>query len=218
MKKLGWSAIFLLFSVVEVQVQAADEEAVVIEVRKNIALSKNEKIYKNYFINGGANFGLGKGAIVDVLRRLPIHDPLKNASIGDLRVKVGELEIIHSEDKLSIARQVIQESPENRPILDYEAVMVGDRLDLKTLRQPHKEEKKVALLAHPNKAQNLIKEGEQHLATLSNLKSSAKPTPQQPVKSADRQVASLPGHPKEMAKAPRKTVAKKKVMLKKKNS
>jgi hypothetical protein len=111
--------LFLLCSVMEVQVQAAETEAVVIEVRKTISMSKNDKVYKNYFINGGELLGLKKGTIVDVLRRLPMHDPIKNISIGDLRVKVGEIEIIHSDALLSVARLISQDSPENRPVLDY---------------------------------------------------------------------------------------------------
>jgi hypothetical protein len=188
MKRIHFTILFLFFSVIEVQVQAQENEAVVIEVRKNISLSKNDKVYKNFFINGGENLGLKKGHTVEVLRRVPFHDPLKNISVGDIRVKVGELEIIHSEKNLSVAKLISQESSENRPVLDYEAVMVGDRLDLGTIRAPKKMEtpdvnaavvvpvmneipgEKVALLNRSDKAKRLMKEGEQHLETLADLK------------------------------------------------
>lgn len=188
MKRINFTLLFLFFSVIEVQVQAAESEAVIIEVRKNISLSKNDKVYKNFYINGGENFGLKKGNIVDVLRRVPFHDPLKNISVGDIRIKVGELEIIHSERNLSVAKLISQESSENRPVLDYEAVMVGDRLDLVSIRAPKKMEtpdvnaaavvpalseipgEKMALLNRSDKAKRLMKEGEQHLETLADLK------------------------------------------------
>lgn len=217
--------LFLLCSVMEVQVQAAETEAVVIEVRKTISMSKNDKVYKNYFINGGELLGLKKGTIVDVLRRLPLHDPIKNISIGDLRVKVGEIEIIHADTLLSVARLISQDSPENRPVLDYEAVMVGDRLDLASVRTPKKavtvnvdsagvptelEGEKVALLSRSDKAKSLIKEGEQHLETLANLKMKTNTK-----SSASRQVASV-ANEKASEKATKKASPSKKPMLKKK--
>lgn len=193
MKKIHLPILFLLFSVLEVQVQAADGEAVVIEVKKNIQLSKIEKVYKNFFINGGENLGLKKGHIVDVLRRVPFHDPLKNISVGDIRVKVGELEIIHADGQLSVARQIGLEDPENRPVLDYEAVMVGDRLDLASSRAP----KKMALLNPPNEAKQLMKEGEQNLKMLVNSKST-------------RKIASVEQVPSKKQKIAKKSVPQKK--------
>lgn len=177
MKKIGFYFLFVFFSVIEVRAQVDAGEAVVIEVRKNTNLFKKEKVFKNFFINGGQNLGLKLGMHVDVTRRLPVHDPLKNASIGDLKVKVGTLEIIHSESKISVARLVSYDSMEKRPLLDYEAIMVGDRLDLESLRaapvvkdedSPAKslEGEKVALLKTQSKAEKLIQEGERHLANL----------------------------------------------------
>ena len=174
MSKFGFCFFFIFFSIIEVR---AEGEAVVIEVRKNTSLSKKEKVFKNFFINGGMNLGLKAGSHVDVMRRLPVHDPIKNASIGDLRVKVGTLEIIHSEDKLSVAKLVTYESMEKRPLLDYEAVMVGDRLDLGSMRAAPApqidaqiaiplESEKVALLKGKTRAEKLIQEGERSLATL----------------------------------------------------
>lgn len=169
--------IFMMCSIVEVQVKAAEAEAVIIEVRKNLPLTKQEKVYKNYFINGGTQLGLNKGTVVDVLRRLPVHDPLKNSAIGDLRVKVGELEIIHADAKISVGRILSLNSPEDRPILDYEALMIGDRLDLSTIKAAAKSPtaqlqaidpqlQQIALLDKKTSAQELVAEGKRHLASL----------------------------------------------------
>ncbi len=170
MNKMSVVFLFLFFSVIEVRAQ----EAVVIEVRKNTNLSKKDKVFKNYFINGGENLGLKPGSHVDVMRRLPMHDPIKNASVGDLRVKVGTVEIIHSEEKLSVAKLVNYDSMETRPLLDFEAVMVGDRLELSSIRAAPAaaapvnalEGEKVALLKAQSKAEKLIREGERSLASL----------------------------------------------------
>jgi hypothetical protein len=186
MKRIHLPILFLLFSVIEVQVQAADKEAVIIEVRKTIPMTKAEKVFKHYFINGGENLGLKKGSTIDVLRRIPFHDPIKNVSVGDIRVKVGEIEIIHSEATLSVARQTTLENPETRPVLDYEAVMVGDRLDLGTIRDA----KKVALLKAPNEAKQLIKEGERNLRMLASVSTNdSKPVVSKKQKSQKKSVS-----------------------------
>jgi hypothetical protein len=77
------------------------------------------------------------------------------------------------------------ENPENRPVLDYEAVMVGDRLDLTSTRAP----KKMALLNPPNEAKQLMKEGEQNLQMLVNSKSTRKIASVEPVTSKKQKLA-----------------------------
>ena len=165
MKLIKLPLLFFFFSTIEVQrVQAAEKEAVVIDVRKNVALSKNDKVYRNYYINVGAQRGLKKGSIVDVVRRLPLHDPLRNTSVGDLKVKVAELEIIFGDEYLSIARVSKLESPEDRPLLDVDAVMIGDRLDLASIKNPPAPvlpTENVALLTPKNEAKLSQQEGEQ---------------------------------------------------------
>ena len=114
---------------------ATEKEAVVIEVRKKVKLHKTEVVYPDYFISGGGKMGLDKGALVSVVRRVPVHDPFQNASIGDFRIKVADVEIIHSDREKSVARLVGIDRHRERPMVRYDTVMVGDRLDLTTLRR-----------------------------------------------------------------------------------
>lgn len=109
-------------------------DAVVIEVRKKVKLHHLEKVYSDYFIKGGRKMGLDKGVLVSVVRRLPVHDPFENASAGDFHVKVADIEIIHADADKSIGRLVEIDRREARPMLTYDAVMIGDRLDLDSLR------------------------------------------------------------------------------------
>lgn len=106
----------------------------VIEVRKRLAMSNSEKNYKEFFINGGSRHGLSEGKWVSVERRVPVHDPFLNSSIGDMYVPVGELELIKVTSDLSVARLLEIKDPYFRPILEFDAIMLGDRLDLSTLR------------------------------------------------------------------------------------
>lgn len=110
------------------------DEAVVIEVRKKVKLHDLERVYADYFIKGGRGLGLEKGVLVSVVRRVPVHDPFENASVGDFKVKVADLEIIHADADKCIGRLVEIDRREARPMLTYDAVMIGDRLDLDSLR------------------------------------------------------------------------------------
>lgn len=112
----------------------ARDEAVIIEVRKKLKLHDSERVYPDFFIKGGRSKGLVKGQLVSVIRRVPVHDPLNDSSIGDFHVKVADLEIIEADDDKSIGRLVEIDRREARPMLTYDAVMIGDRLDLDTLR------------------------------------------------------------------------------------
>ena len=113
---------------------AAQSEAVVIEVRKKVKLHESERVYADYFIRGGSELGLTEGTLVSVKRRVPVHDPFDNKSVGDFYVKVADLEIIHSDNDKSIGRLVEIDRREARPMLTYDSVMIGDRLDLTTMR------------------------------------------------------------------------------------
>jgi hypothetical protein len=129
--------IFSLFLCPQLFAQAPAQnrsEAVVIEVRKKLKLHDSERVYPDFFIKGGTKLGLNKGAIVSVVRRVPVHDPLTNSSIGDFRVQVADLEIIEADGDKSIGRLVQIDRREARPMLTYDAVMIGDRLDLDSIR------------------------------------------------------------------------------------
>lgn len=113
---------------------ALETEAVVIEVRKKVKLHKTERVYSDYFIRGGSKLGLSAGVLVSVVRRISVHDPFQNSSIGDFRIKVADIEIIQVDGEKSIGRLIEIDRREARPMLTYDAVMIGDRLDLDTMR------------------------------------------------------------------------------------
>lgn len=113
---------------------AADDEAVVIEVRKKIKLHDMERVYADYFIRGGTKLGLSEGTLVSVIRRIPVHDPFQNASVGDFKVKVADIEIIQVDERKAIGRLIEIDRRSARPMLAYDAIMIGDRLDLNSMR------------------------------------------------------------------------------------
>jgi hypothetical protein len=103
-------------------------------VRKKIKLHDMERTYADYFIRGGTKLGLSEGILVSVVRRVPVHDPFENASVGDFKVKVADIEIIQADEKKAIGRLIEIDRREARPMLAYDAIMIGDRLDLTSMR------------------------------------------------------------------------------------
>ena len=117
----------------------------IFQVRKSIPLSDNEPVYRDFYVSSGDESGIRVGMIIPVKRRVPVHDPVFNKLAGDLYISVGELEIIHVGNGLSVGRMINATMDKERPILDFEGFMVGDRIDIDNARMP------VKLLATPHR-------------------------------------------------------------------
>ncbi|MEZ4872411.1 MAG: hypothetical protein R2827_09255 [Bdellovibrionales bacterium] len=112
----------------------AKKDVTVFDVRKTLPLSESERIYQDFYVNGGVEEGLKPGMLVTVTRRLNPYDSYQNKSPGELNVAVGKLKIIHVQKGISVARMHSLYSRNGRPVLEYDYIMVGDQLDLNTLQ------------------------------------------------------------------------------------
>ena len=122
---------------------ALANEVSVFEVQKNIPLTPEEIVYKDYYVTGGAQQGLQKGMIITVVRNLPVHDTLKNKSQGLLTNPVARIQIIHVENNFSVGRLYAAIDREGLPVLEFEGIMVGDILDMGSALVPGKKAKHV---------------------------------------------------------------------------
>lgn len=109
---------------------AANAELTIFDVRKNLAMSDTDKVYRDFYINGGSESGLSVGMIITVQRRHPLYDSYQNRSAGDLQLKVAKIKIIHVQKGLAVARLYSEFTRENAPILEDNFIMTGDQLDL----------------------------------------------------------------------------------------
>lgn len=116
----------------------------IFDVRRTLAMSNDEKTYRDFYINGGSEAGLASGMVITVQRRLPLYDSYQNRSAGDLDLKVARIKIIHVQRGLAVARLHSEFTRDNAPMLEDNFVMVGDRLDLSsaTSDKPEKGGKK----------------------------------------------------------------------------
>ena len=102
----------------------------IFDVRKNLPMSDNDPIYRDFIVNSGSEAGLSVGMILTVQRRIPLYDSYQNRAAGDLLLKVARVKIIHVQKGLAVARLHAEFTREGAPLLEDNYIMVGDQLDL----------------------------------------------------------------------------------------
>ena len=134
----------LLFMLLILPLTAFAQEPTIFDIRKPLAMSNGQKVHKDFFINAGTESGIKPGVVITVTRRRSLYDAYQNKSPGDIMIPIGKLKIIHSQKGLSVGRLYSHFSRDQLPTLDYPAMMVGDRLDMGTMRMLRKKKKKTA--------------------------------------------------------------------------
>jgi hypothetical protein len=108
--------------------QAHPSDFIVFDVRKTLPLHDGETVYRDYYVNIGTEIGVKDGSILAVYRRIPVVDVYRNKAQGDLIVPVGHLRVIHTQKSMSVCRLASRANESQVPVVDYEAVMMGDRV------------------------------------------------------------------------------------------
>lgn len=111
----------------------AKDTASIFDMRKSLPMDAKETVYHDFYINSGSEVGLKRGVFVNIVRSIPIHDPIQNKAQATLNVAVAKIKIIQVERNMSVGRLVSLVSPEDRPALDFDAVMIGDQIDLNSI-------------------------------------------------------------------------------------
>jgi hypothetical protein len=118
----------LLFLVHASKVKA---EIQVIQVRRNIPLSDDEPVYKDYYLSGGSKSGLRINLIVPVYRWVNLRE---NSQAQDQSMKlqepVGWLKVIFVQESLAVARLFEAANYETGPVLEQPGIMNGDSISL----------------------------------------------------------------------------------------
>lgn len=110
---------------------ANDDTPTIFDVRKSLPMEPNEPSYHDFYINAGVEAGFKKGQYLPIERAIPVHDPVQNKQQAILTVPVGKVLVIHTERKITVARLVTELGDDERPTLEYESIMIGDRVDVK---------------------------------------------------------------------------------------
>jgi hypothetical protein len=91
----------------------------------------NEVIKKNFYLNIGTKQGVSKGTKLDVYRVVSRRNPYDNGKRINHKVKVGVVEVIHSEDESAIAIAKKNLFADKRtPSDDIASFMIGDHVEI----------------------------------------------------------------------------------------
>lgn len=133
----------------------------IFDVRRSLPLEPDEPVYKDFYINAGAEAGFKKGMYLIVVRPVPVHDPVQNKQQGELAINVARLQVIHVSHSLTVARLHSEFTEDERPTLEFESVMIGDRIDPSsmTMETPNqkKRSKAAATIAKPAESRSEAK-------------------------------------------------------------
>ncbi len=110
---------------------ASSTDLNVVDVRRNIPLADSEPVYKDFYINGGEDFGFKKNQLLTLVRKVTVKDSSGSQTIGDMKIPVGQLKVLAVYPKLTVAREHKLFSRAEHPMLEQSGIMIGDLLDLK---------------------------------------------------------------------------------------
>ncbi len=133
--KLGLLAVVAVSLCTHANANASQSRLQIFNVQKSLPLTNDEPVVTDYYINAGKSQGITPNMIIPVVRRVSVHDPFFNQSAGDIYVDVGTLRVIFVDQHLSVAR-LHKLNQDEAPVIDFEALMVGDRVDLTRARIP----------------------------------------------------------------------------------
>lgn len=120
--------IFMLLFGLTTESKAADMS--VVDVRRNITLSEDDTVYKDFYINVTPGSGLKRNLVVTAVRKINIRDASGANAVGEIMVPVGQLKIIAIYDRVAVAREFTLLSRDELPMLEQIGIMTGDRIDL----------------------------------------------------------------------------------------
>ena len=119
--------LFSVFCLASLQIFAAD--ITIVDVRRNITLSDEDPVYKDFYLNAGESAGLKKNLVVNVKRRVYVKDS-NSKSVGDFETTVGQLRIVQVDGKVAVAREYKLFSRDEEAMIEQIGLMTGDRIDL----------------------------------------------------------------------------------------
>lgn len=119
--------LFYVLCLFTLQVFAAD--ITIVDVHRNITLSDEDPIYKDFYLNAGEGSGLKKNLVVNVKRRITVKDS-NSKNVGDFETTVGQLRIIQVDAKVAVAREYKLFSRDEEAMIEQIGLMTGDRVDL----------------------------------------------------------------------------------------
>lgn len=91
---------------------------------------ENENVKKNFYVNIGSKQGVEEGTVLDVYRTISRLDPYETKKRYNYKVKIGELEVLHTEHGSAIGQLMSIENKKKTPLFELSNLMIGDRVNV----------------------------------------------------------------------------------------
>ncbi|MFM8314874.1 MAG: hypothetical protein ACKOA8_11365 [Deltaproteobacteria bacterium] len=105
----------------------------IIQVARRLRMSYSEPVPpKDYFIDLGERDGLKVGDRVEVYRYVPVPNRMASGDWHVMKVTLGELKIKQVGESTSVARYEREREINSLPAMEYQSLMLGDQVILKT--------------------------------------------------------------------------------------
>lgn len=108
------------------------KDYIIYSIVKNIPMGyENEVQQKNFYVNIGSKQGVGPGNTLEVYRAISRIDPYTSKKRYNYSVKIGSLEVLHSEDNSAIASlKNLNVGEPGSPLFEIESFMIGDKVEV----------------------------------------------------------------------------------------
>ena len=104
---------------------------VIYSIAQDISMGfENEEVRKNFYVNMGRIQGLKRGTKLSVYRDITKSDPVDAQKRYAHTIKVGTLEVIHTEENSAITVYEGSEKTSDPIVLDGRTPMVGDTVNV----------------------------------------------------------------------------------------
>lgn len=110
----------------------AQEDPMILDVKRSIPLSSQENIIKDYIISGGKSANIKEDRAYKIYREVWVQSKGDANSTIKYKVLVGQVKVINSQNALAIARYLPDPSANQNkvPMVEQPGFLIGDRLEL----------------------------------------------------------------------------------------
>lgn len=88
-------------------------------------INKDEKLVKDFYINGGKDNGIIRSTVLDVYREKVVRDTFQGKETK-VSILIGQIKVIKVFENVAITRITNLVYSEKTPVLQYRSVMIGD--------------------------------------------------------------------------------------------
>ena len=102
----------------------------VFSVRSDFPMMDSQAMFRDIYINMGTNQGIKVGSKLSAYRTTTTIDEINQKTGRNISFKIANLQVIHADTDITVARVIDFLPPEKTPIATYTNVMVGDQVEV----------------------------------------------------------------------------------------